>query len=77
MPAFQIRVTNKDFSACDGHELTSVDAAGKQGMRAALEIGIDEVGNGTPFFGAEVTVEDEEGNTISRFLVSVGATPLM
>lgn len=76
MSTFQIRVTNRDFSASDDHELTSLEAAGRQGVKAALEIGADEVNGGKPFFGAEVSIV-EDGSIVSRFVVSVGASPLM
>ena len=75
MPIYRISVVNRTFSACDDHEMPSADAAGRQGIKAALAIGAEEVGNGEPFFGAEIRVEDG-GETVRRFVVSVGASEL-
>ena len=75
MPTFRITVTNQTFRACDDHELPSFDAARVQGIKAALDIGSDEVANGNPFFAAEVLVAD--GNeTLGRFVVSIGASSI-
>jgi len=68
-------VINESFRACDSHELLSADEASKQGIKAALAIGSDEVANGKEFFGAEVLVE-RDGQTVGRFVVSIGASPL-
>jgi hypothetical protein len=75
MPTFRISVVNKHFRASDEHELASLEAASQQGIRAALAMGADEVNEGQPFFAAEVIVECD-GRTVSRSVVSVGASPL-
>ena len=75
MPTFRISVVNQTFRASNDHELASFDEARKQGIKAALAIGADEVANGEPYFGAEVLVEDGD-ETLGRFVVSVGASPL-
>jgi hypothetical protein len=75
MAIFRITVINQTFQACTDHELDSVEAARKQGIRGALAIGADEVANGKPFFGAEVKLEDGE-EVVGRFLVSIGSSPL-
>ena len=75
MRNYRIIVVNHNFSACNDHEMPTLDAAEKQGLKSALAIGADEVANGTPFFGAEVRIEDD-GNLVRRFVVSVGASPL-
>ena len=75
MPIFRISVVNHSFSACDEHELPSLADATRQGIKAALEIGTDEVTNGKAYFGAEVRVEDGEEN-LRRFVVSVGMSPI-
>ena len=55
MPNFQILVVNSDFTARNEIEAKDVDAARRHGLRAALEIGTDELCKGsTPVFGAEV-----------------------
>lgn len=75
MPSYRIHVINSDYEASNEAELATFDAAKRQALRAALQIGIDEVCNGTPFFGAEVRVE-LDGELKERFLVSMGQSPL-
>ena len=75
MPTFRVSVINQTFTACNDHDLPSLDDARKQGVKAALAIGGDEVVNGKSFFGAEVRVEDGD-ETLGRFLVSVGWSEL-
>lgn len=75
MPTFRITVVNQTFTACDDHELPSFDAARVQGIKAALDIGSDEVAKGNPFFAAEVRVADGD-ETLGRFVVSVGASSI-
>lgn len=75
MPTFRITVINQTFRACDNHDLPTVEAARKQGLKGALAIGADEVANGKQFFGAEVRVEDG-GEVVDRFVVSIGSSPL-
>ena len=75
MPLYKITVNNRTFTACDDHDMPSIEAAGRQGIRAALAIGAEEVGEGEAYFGAEIRVE-EEGKIVGRYVVSVGASPL-
>ena len=75
MPTFRIIVINAEFSASEDRDLPSVEDARKQGIKAALAMGADEVHSGKPFFGAEVRVEND-GETVSRSVVSIGASPL-
>ena len=75
MPTFRITVTNGDFRACEDYDLPSIEDARRQGIKAALAMGTDEVHAGKPFFGAEVRVEDG-GGTVSRSVVSIGASSL-
>ena len=75
MRTFRITVINEHFRTCNDHELASVEAARKQGIKAALAIGADEVNSGKPFFGAEVRIEDGD-EKFGRFVVSVGVSPL-
>ena len=57
MPSYQIQVVNSKYEACNESDASNFDGARKQALRAALQIGTEEVCNGTPFFGAEVQVE--------------------
>lgn len=76
MATFTIRVVNEDFSSSNEHETDSPDDARVQALKAALEIGADEVLSGKHFFAAEVKVETAN-QTVGRFVVSVGASPLV
>lgn len=75
MGTFRITVVNNTFKASDDHELATIGEANREALKGALQIGVDEVCGGMPFFGAEVRVEDD-GEVVSRFVVSIGASPL-
>ena len=75
MATFTISVINEDFSTSNDHETHSADDAKEQALKAALQIGTDEVLAGKQFFAAEVKVETAD-QTVGRFVVSVGASPL-
>ena len=76
MPSFQIHVINSDFEARNEVKAQDVEGARQQGLRAALEIGTDELCKGkTTLFGAQISVESE-GEMIERFMVVVAQTPL-
>ena len=75
MPTFRVTVVNSEFSAWEDHNLPSLDAARKQGLKAALAMGSDEVCRGKAFFGAEILVE-ADGDLASRSVVSIGTSPL-
>jgi hypothetical protein len=72
---FQIHVVNSDFDSHNEIEAQSLEEAQRRALRGALQIGTDELCKGTPFFGAEVTVE-AGGEMKERFLVSMGQSPL-
>lgn len=75
MPTYRITVINQTFRACDDHELPSFDAARVEGIKAALDIGSDEVAKGNPFFAAEVVVANGD-EMLGRFVVSIGASSI-
>jgi hypothetical protein len=75
MPLFRISVVNHTMSAQNEQEAPSREEARKQGIKAAIAIGSDEISNGKSFFGAEVLVADGE-NTLERFIVAIGTSPL-
>lgn len=75
MATFSITIVNRHFTASNNYELDSVGDARKEAIKGALQIGVDEVSNGKPFFGAEVKIEQHE-EVVSRFVVSIGASPL-
>ncbi len=75
MPPFRIIVINESTSAADDHDLSSAEQAQREAIKAALQIGTDEIMNGKPFFGAEAKVE-HDGEVLKRFVVSIGVSPL-
>lgn len=75
MPTFLITVVNETYASRNQHEAATASDAYQQAIKGALDIGVDEVTKGKPFFGAEVTVENGD-SLVGRFVVSVGASPL-
>jgi hypothetical protein len=75
MPTFTIRITNSDFSDDTQHDWENLELAREEALKSALQIGTDEVIGGSPYFGAEVSVE-QDGATVARLVVSIGAAPL-
>ena len=75
MPRYRISVINKDFASTNAVEFSNIEDARSQAMKGALEIGSDEVAGGKPFFGAEITIEQDD-MVIDRIMVSIGQTPL-
>ena len=72
---FQIHVVNSDFESQNEFHAESVEGAARQALRAALDLGTDEVCKGTRFFGAEVRVE-LDGELQQRFVIGIGQSPL-
>jgi hypothetical protein len=75
VPIFRISVVNHTLTAQNEQDVPSLDEARKQGIKAAIAIGSDEIANGKAFFGAEVLVQDGEGTT-ERLIVAIGTSPL-
>ena len=74
MPAFQITVVNDTFVSTNEQEFRDLDAAKRQGLKAALEVGVEQVLDGQPLFGAEVIIA--HGNARERFIVTIGTSSL-
>jgi hypothetical protein len=74
VPLFQITVVNHDFEATSEQELGDMEEARISGLKSALEIGRDQLVEGSPLFGAEVIVTD--GTLRERFILSMGTSPL-
>ena len=75
MPTFQIRVSNTDYDNSNEIDRSSAQEARAEALKSALQIGVEEVCNGTPFFGAEVRVESD-GKVHDRLVVAIGVSPL-
>ena len=75
MPTFQIRVINTDYDDSSEVDRPSTDEARAEALKAALQIGVEEVCNGAPFFGAEVCIESGS-EVLERLVVAIGVSPL-
>jgi hypothetical protein len=75
MPTYTVTIVNGHFSQTGEQEFRDSIEAWKSAISSAITIAADQVSNGNPFFGAEVTVTQGK-EKIGRYLVSVGATPL-
>ena len=76
MPSFRISVVNQHFRASNEHDLPSAEAARTEAIKGALQIGTGEVCMNRPFFGAEVSIESD-GESVGRYVVSIGVSSLM
>ena len=75
MPTYRVSIVNEHFSASEEQESPDVVKAWQSAIRTAITIAADQVSHGSPYFGAEVTLQ--QGNKqIGRYVVSVGAAPL-
>jgi hypothetical protein len=72
---FHVLIINGDFHSAYEADADDLEAARTQGLKGALEIGTEEVCNGTSFFGAEVRIESD-GEVCERMLIAIGASPL-
>jgi hypothetical protein len=75
MPTFRISIVNEHFTQEGKQEARDVVEAWQKAIASAITIAADQVSHGSPFFGAEVRVEQGE-ELLGRYVVSVGATPL-
>ena len=75
MPTYRVTIINEHFSQEGEQEAANAVEAWKKAIGSAIEIAGDQVSHGSPFFGAEVKIE-EGSNLIGRYVVAVGATPL-
>lgn len=75
MPTYRIHIINSDFKAEEHRECSDLEAAKKHALKGALEIGSEQALNGHQLFGAEVRIDQDE-QTVARFMVAVGSSPL-
>ena len=75
MATYRLSIVNEHFS--DTVDLKATDAvrAWQEAIKSAIIIAADQVSHGSPFFGAEVRLEEGK-KLVGRYVVSVGATPL-
>lgn len=75
MPTFTIKIVNETFNSSNNHSGSSMDAAKTQALKGALAVGAEEIIGGKQFFAAEVKI-DTANETVARFVVSIGTSPL-
>ena len=75
MPRFHITVLNENFCSTNQHECIDVDSAQRMAIKGALEIGVDQIAEGKPFFGAVITVEEAD-RRVGHYVVALGVSPL-
>lgn len=71
---FHIKVINDTFEATNQEELADMEAATRQALRGALELGIEKILTGEPVFGAEVVVAG--GDARERFVVTIATSSI-
>ena len=75
MPTYSVTIINEHFSQSADEEARDIVEAWQRAIGSAIAIAGDQVSHGSPFFGAEVRLE--EGNKqIGRYVLAVGVSPL-
>ena len=75
MANYHVTIVNEHLDQSGSLEAADNAKAWQKALGSAIDIAKDQVSNGEPFFGAEVTLK--QGNAlIGRYVVSVGASPL-
>lgn len=75
MAAYRLTIINGHFSDTENLKARDAEHAWQEAIKSAIEIAAEQVSHGSPFFGAEVKLEENE-TVIGRYVVSVGATLL-
>ena len=75
MPHYRIRVTNETVISSVDSEHSNLEQARAEALRGALQIGADEILSGVRFFGAEITIEQED-SSVERSVIGIGHSRL-
>jgi hypothetical protein len=75
MTTYRIHITNEHFDQSAEIDASDAKEAWQKAIGSAITIAADEVSNGVPFFGAEITLH-QDSQRVGRYVVSVGAAPL-
>jgi hypothetical protein len=72
--SFRARIIT-DFESSCGANAFRPEVVREEPLRAALQIGTDEACGGKQFFGAEVTIENQD-EPAERLIIAIGASTL-
>jgi len=75
VPIFSISVVNRHFTSSNEQDLPTLADAKAHAIQSALEMGIEEVSEDKPIFGAQVNV-DSGNECVARFVVAIGVSPI-
>ncbi|WP_118858347.1 hypothetical protein [Sphingomonas mesophila] len=75
MQTYRVTIVNEHFAQTGEQKAADDIEAWQAAIRSAITIAADQVSHGSPFFGAEVTVEEGDRH-VGRYIVSVGSSPL-
>jgi hypothetical protein len=75
MRTFRISIVNEHFTQSGELKAPDMIEAWKKAIASTISIAADQVSHGSPFFGAEVALHEND-EQLGRYVVSVGATPL-
>ena len=75
MPTYSVTIINEHFSQSADEEARDIVEAWQRAIGSAIAIAGDQVSHGSPFFGAEVRL-DEGNKRIGRYVLAVGVSPL-
>jgi hypothetical protein len=75
MANYNLSIVNGHFKSVAVLKADDENRAWQEAIKAAVQIGADQVSHGNPFFGAEVSLKEGE-RLVGRYVVSVGAVPL-
>lgn len=76
MAIFRICVVNEDFCAIDDHECIDADAAARAALQGGLDIGVGQVMDGKPFFGADVSIHEDQ-ERVRHFTIAIGTSSIL
>ena len=78
MPLLFIHVRDSGYCARDnGTEYDTPQAALALGLRSAMALAVDEIGQGGRTAAVEVTVEQEDGTRLLSSVVAISVSPMM
>lgn len=78
MPQFYIHAVDGEYdSRDDGADYDDPDQALTAGVRSALRIAADEIGDGRMATAVEISIEREDGSAVCRSVLALSVSPLL